>query len=62
LKQPLADVTSWSGPDERERQLLGVSTRTTGFRQGIRNAYEPASDLSRNSAGPACLRQADVSL
>jgi hypothetical protein len=34
LKQPVAAVGSWSGPDVRERHLFGASMRTTGFGQG----------------------------
>ena len=39
--QPLVAVRSWPGPDVRERQLFGVSMRTTGFRQGDRKRQDP---------------------
>ena len=36
----------WPGPDVRERQLFGVSMRTTGFRQGNRKLKNPQSTHS----------------
>ena len=50
-KQPLASDRSWPGPVVRKRRLCGVSTRTTGFRQGDRRQQDPQSTLSGSTCG-----------
>ena len=49
-KQSLVGDRIWPDPEVRERQLFGVSMRTTGFGQGDRGERYPQSVESRCGA------------
>jgi hypothetical protein len=48
------------GPDVRERPLLGVSMRTTGFKQGNRKLKNPQSTHRGRTAIEIQRRKADI--